>query len=106
MQSNESLRAPEGTSIGGGVKMVGEKLASAMDKGSERLLSGADALEGQALSAAVKLSDGAKFVRDSTSGDVVKDCVALVERYPFHALVAGTFAGLLLGRSLWRHRHS
>jgi hypothetical protein len=106
MELNQNPMTGEGRSIGNGVKKAGEKLASALDKGSERLLSGAEALEGQALNAAVKLSDGAQFVRESTSGDVVKDCCSLVVKYPFHALVAGTFAGLLVGRSIWRHRHS
>ena len=91
-------------SLGSGVKRVGAKIAASMDKGSERLLSGAEALEGQALSAAVKLSDGATMLREATSGDVVKDCASLVTKYPFHALVAGTAVGVLLGRSIWRRR--
>ena len=85
---------------------MGEKLAASMDKGSERLLSGAEALEGQALSAAVKLSDGATMLRDATSGDVMKDCASLVSKYPFHALAAGAAVGVLLGRSIWKRRSS
>ena len=83
---------------------MGEKLAASMDKGSKRLLSGAEALEDQALSAAVKLTDGATLLREATSGDVVKDCASLVSKYPFHALAAGTALGMLLGRSIWRRR--
>ena len=103
MESKENTANGDSmSSIGGSVKMVGEKVASVMDKGSEHLLSSVEALEGSALATAVKLSDGAKFLRDTTSGDVVKDCCTLVEKYPFHAMAAGTFVGLLLGRSLWR----
>lgn len=35
------------------------------------------------LSAAIGLTDGAKFLRDTTSGDVVKDCATLVDKNPF-----------------------
>ena len=100
--SQENQTALE--SIGSGVKKVGERLAASMDRGSESLLSGAEALEGQALSAAVKLSDGAKKLREATSGDIVRDCSMLVSKYPFHAMIAGTVAGIMLGRSIWKRR--
>jgi hypothetical protein len=93
-----------GEGLTSNVKRVSEKVAATMEKGSDRLLSGAEAIEGQALAAAVKLSDGAKFIRETTSGDVMKDCATLVTKYPFHALMAGTIAGLFLGRSIWKNR--
>lgn len=74
-----------------------------MDSGSEQLLSGVEAVEAKALSSAVKLSDGAKYLREASGKDIFADCCSLVEKYPFFAMTAAGIAGLLLGKSLYRN---
>lgn len=86
-----------------GIKVGRQKLAAAMDSGSEQLLSGAEAVEEKALSSAVQLSDGAKYLRDTSGKDIVSDCFSLVEKYPFYAMAAAGLAGLLMGKSLYKN---
>lgn len=84
-----------------GIKVGKQKLATAMDSGSDHLLSGLEAVEAKALSSAVKLSDGAKYLREATGKQMFSDCCSLVVKYPLFAMSMAGIAGLLLGKSLY-----
>lgn len=84
-----------------GVKAGKQKIAAVMDSGSDKLLAGVDAVENHALASAVKLSDGAKYLREASAKDVYADCCSLVEKYPFYAMASAALAGILIGKSLY-----
>jgi len=100
---------PSESSLGTAIHSVGanfsagkERLADALEQGSDRLISGAITLEEKAFAAADKLSDGAQYIREFSGGTVLRDCGALVSKYPFQAVAFAWIAGILLGCSFRR----
>jgi ElaB/YqjD/DUF883 family membrane-anchored ribosome-binding protein len=78
------------------------KVAEALDKGSESLMSGAHAVEERATSAAAKLSDSASYLRDHSNREMWASCSAAFGKHPLQAMALAALGGLFVGRLVWR----
>ena len=83
-----------------------QKLSQAIEAGSEKLIAGAEAIEGTALSSAESLLDGAAYLRNRPGGKILQDCSLLCKKYPLQAMTAAAIAGLFLGKSIWGKKHA
>jgi|GEM_PF-1984749 len=78
-----------------------QKLSQAIESGSEQLIAGAEAIKETAQNSADSLSNGAIYLRDRKSSQMLQDCTSLFRKYPLHALTLATVAGIILGKSIW-----
>lgn len=81
-----------------------QKISQAVESGSEKLIAGAEAIEGTALHSAESLLNGANYLQTQSPGQMLQDCRSLLKKYPLQSMALAAVAGVFLGKTLWETR--